>query len=173
MESVTNLFYRAGGNPSIYYSTDGITLLDSGFSNDGAGSTIGYNGSNWLIVVDNTLTAGATAFLPTTPSNYTGYQIDPSNTLSQTNSIAWNGSAWLVAGRENIGFRNALYRSTDGISWSNIQMVNELSNVSTGTVRGKLGLFVVFGKDGFDSVLSNTPILHTSFTYNIRDSIIW
>ena len=175
-----------GVRPGIYYSTDGITFINPDTTVTGNYFEIGYNGSNWLIAGENFYNAAEDTYNATKSvisvdgRNWTFHNLDVTNNLSAINSLEWNGNAWLVLGSSNTQTANlpCLFRSTDGITWSNIDLGFDITAIDSGDettysnwfnrVRGAPNLFVGFTPRFFTLSSSNYKLIHTS-----PDGISW
>jgi len=97
---------------TIKYSIDGITWVNSsgtGFST--GGNAVAWNGFLWVAVGTDTAAAARYSYDGITWQNGSG-----SFALTQ-NTVAWNGSYWLMGGLVNTT-GNGVYYSKNGITWT-------------------------------------------------------
>lgn len=95
----------------------------------GQGNDIAYNGSMWVTVGSNSSGIGLIKYSYSPEAGWTDATYPSPNTLSQVNTVKWNGSYWL-AGGSGTDTTNNLLQSTDGISWTSVNPANTMTSVN-------------------------------------------
>lgn len=96
------------GTNTIAYSYDGKKWTGLGNSIVGAGYSVSWNGSMWLVGGDTKIAYSSNG------REWTTVNVN----IDKVYSIAWNGTTWVIVGEKGSSSSQGIGYSTDAINWS-------------------------------------------------------